>query len=468
MRPTENPLRHSSMKRLRIQSKDSKANPSVRAFRVPSGVSLVYADRRTYVRFFLAFLLFILSGVAFLDRTNLSIAGLQISTEYGLGNQRLGWIFSAFLIGYAGFQLPAGWLATRYGPRRVLALGVLWWGVTTGLTALMPTGISHAVMLLIAIRLALGAGEAVIYPAANQFVARWVPLQERGLINGLIFAGVGAGSGLTPPLLTWLITEQGWRAAFWFSAILGIVAGAVWWYSARDTPEEHPDVSISELNTIRDGLASDLMQGQVPAVAAISWGAILRRRDLPALMAGYFAFGYIAWIFFSWFFLYMAQVRGFDLKASARYSMLPFLSMTVCCLAGGALSDRLSKSYGLRVGRSVLASVALLLTAIFLVLGSQVHSPQLAGLILAGGAGALYLSQSSFWSVSVDIAGRSSGIFSSIVNMGGQIGGAVTASLTPWIAQRFGWTTSFAIAAALAVLGALCWLTVHPERPLDA
>jgi MFS transporter, ACS family, glucarate transporter len=465
------------MERLRINSKYSKANPTVRAFRVPSGVSLVYADRRSHVRFFLAFWLFVLSGVAFLDRTNLSIAGLQISTEYGLGNQRLGWIFSAFLIGYAVFQLPAGWLATRYGPRRVLTLGVLWWGITTGLTALMPAGISHAVMMLVAIRLALGAGEAVIYPAANQFVARWVPIQERGLINGLIFAGVGAGSGLTPPLLTWLITEQGWRAAFWFSAIIGVVAGAIWWYSARDTPEEHPDVSISELETIRSSLTveqdrirneeADKRDGEGSATV-ISWGAIFRRRDLPALMAGYFAFGYIAWIFFSWFFLYMAQVRGFDLKASARYSMLPFLSMTVCCLVGGALSDRLSKSFGLRVGRSVLASVALLFTAVFLILGSQVHSPQLAGFILAGGAGALYLSQSSFWSVSVDIAGRSSGIFSSIVNMGGQIGGAVTASLTPWIAQRFGWTTSFAIAAALAIVGALCWLTVHPERPLDA
>jgi len=108
------------------------------------------------------------------------------------------------------------------------------------------------------------------------------------------------------------------------------------------------------------------------------------------------------------------------------------------------------------------------MTAAFLVVGSQIHSPQMAAIILAGGAGALYLSQSSFWSVSVDIAGRSSGVFSSMVNMGGQIGGAVTASLTPWIAQRFGWTTSFAIAAALAVVGAICWLTVHPERPLES
>ena len=429
-------------------------------------------ERPTRIRYFLAFWLFVLSGVAFLDRTNISIAGLEISREYGLGNQRLGWIFSAFLIGYAGFQLPAGWLAARFGPRKVLTLGVLWWGIATALTALLPTGISHAVLLLIAIRFVLGAGEAVIYPGANQFVARWVPLEERGVINGLIFAGVGAGSGLTPPLLTWFITNQGWRAAFWFSAIVGVIAGAVWWYAARDTPEEHPAVSPAELRQIRDGLtyASNptAAQSADPPPSGIRWSAIFHRRDLPALMTGYFSFGYIAWIFFSWFFLYMAQVRGFDLKSSAMYTMLPFLSMTICCLVGGALSDRLTRRFGLRVGRCGLAAVALAVTAIFLVLGSQVHSPQLAGVILAGGAGALYLSQSSFWSVSVDIAGRSSGVFSSMVNMGGQIGGAITASLTPWIAQRFGWTTSFATAAALAVVGAICWLIVHPERPLDA
>ena len=435
----------------------------------------MFLERGTRVRFFLAFWLFVLSGVAFLDRTNISIAGLQISNEYGLGDLRLGWVFSAFLVGYAGFQLPAGWLAARFGPRKVLTLGVLWWGIATALTAVLPTGITHAVMLLIAIRFALGAGESVIYPAANQFVARWVPMQERGFINGLIFAGVGAGSGLTPPLLTWIIGNHGWRAAFWFSAVVGLIAGAVWWYASRDTPEEHPAVSASELREIRDGLsygqtASTSATDESPRGApssAISWSAIFHRRDLLALITGYFSFGYIAWIFFSWFFLYMAQVRGFDLKASARYAMLPFLSMTFCCLVGGVLSDQLTRAFGLRIGRCALASAALVLCAVFLIFGSQVRSPQLAGVILAGGAGALYLSQSSFWSVSVDIAGRSSAVFSSMVNMGGQIGGAVTASLTPWIARQFGWTTSFGVAAALSILGAICWLTVHPERPLE-
>jgi MFS transporter, ACS family, glucarate transporter len=426
----------------------------------------VFAEGHSRKRFLLAFWLFVLSAISFLDRTNISIASLQISSEYGLGNQRLGWIFSAFLIGYAGFQVPAGWLASRFGPRLVITLGVVWWGVATALTTVIPVGISQAVLLLIGVRFTLGAGEAVIYPSANQLVARWVPEQERGLINGLIFAGVGAGSGLTPPLLTWFILHYGWRSAFWFSAVIGVIAGAVWWWLARDTPEEDSHVSASELRIIRAGLVEDAAASSAPVV--ISWRAILSRRDLAAMSFSYFAYGYTAWIFFSWFFVYLAQVRGLNLKASALFTMLPFLSMTIGSLGGGVLSDRLTRLYGLWVGRCGVASVAFFFTAVFLVLGSRAQSPQVAGVILAGGAGALYVSQSSFWSVSADIAGRSSGVFSSIVNMVGQIGGAVTASLTPWVAQRFGWTTSFAIAAALAVAGGVLWMTVHPERPLNA
>lgn len=422
---------------------------------------------RIRVRYFLGFWLFILSGVAFLDRTNISIAGLDISRDYGLNNQSLGWVFSAFLIGYAGFQLPAGILAVRFGPRWVLTVGVLWWGVATALITALPTGPAHTIGLLIAVRFLLGAGEAVIYPAANQFVASWIPQNERGVMNGLIFAGVGAGSGLTPPLLTWIILGEGWRAAFWFSAFVGCAAGMVWWVFARDNPEEHPGVSRAELKEIRSGLTFDSRDGRRTGGSGISLRALFARGDLAALMAGYFSFGYIAWVFFSWFFLYMAQVRGVNLRLSARYAMLPFLCMTVFCLVGGSLSDRLTKRFGLRFGRCYLAAASLLVTAVFLIVGSQVSSPQWAGIILAGGAGALYMSQSSFWSVSVDIAGRSSSVFSSLVNMAGQVGGALTATMTPWIAQKFGWTTSFGVAAVMAIVGSLCWLVVHPERALE-
>jgi len=190
------------------------------------------------VRWALVLWLFVLSAIAFMDRTNVSIAGVAIGREYQLDKIRLGWIFSAFLIGYAAFQVPGGWLASRIGPRRVLALAVLWWGLFTALTASVPLGASNALLLFILIRLGLGAGESVIYPAANQFVSRWIPVAERGRAHGWIFAGVGAGSGLTPPLLTLINSSYGWRTSFVFCAVVGVLAGAVWYAAARDRPQQ--------------------------------------------------------------------------------------------------------------------------------------------------------------------------------------------------------------------------------------
>jgi len=164
------------------------------------------------VRKLLVFWLFLLSAIAFMDRTNISIAGPAIQAELGIDNLRLGWVFSAFLMGYAAFQVIGGWMACRFGPRRVLAAGVLWWGVFSALTTIASPRLAHALVVLILIRFSLGAGEAVVYPASNQFVAQWIPVAERGSANGWIFAGVGAGAGLSIPALTWIIGRDGWRA----------------------------------------------------------------------------------------------------------------------------------------------------------------------------------------------------------------------------------------------------------------
>jgi ACS family glucarate transporter-like MFS transporter len=417
------------------------------------------------VRWYLISWLFVLSAVAFLDRVNISIAGSSLAAAYHLSNVQLGWVFSAFLAGYALFQTPGGRLADRLGPRRVLAGGVIWWGVFTALTAVVPSGIRGALFLFVAIRFLLGAGEAVIYPASNQFVARWIPSQERGIANGWIFAGVGAGAGLSPPLITFVMLHYGWRSSFWVCAVIGLFAGLVWFIAARDTPAEHSRVSTSELAYIRSGLSSDTTQGRERKL--IPWGTVFKSREVLAITISYFSFGYVAWIFFSWFYIYLANVRGLNLKASAFYAMLPFLAMAACCPLGGTISDRLTRSHGPRIGRCYLAAVVIALAAVFLVLGAEVQSARLASVVLAGGAGALYLAQSSFWSVTADIAGSSSGSVSGFMNMGAQIGGAVTASLTPAIASRFGWTASFLVAAALCLTGAAAWMFVDPSRTLE-
>jgi ACS family glucarate transporter-like MFS transporter len=404
-----------------------------------------------------------------LDRVNISIAGGSIVDAYHLTDVQLGKVFSALVAGYALFQTIGGRLADRFGPRRVLTAGVIWWGIFTALTALVPADIGGALLLFVAVRFLLGAGEAVIYPAANQFIARWIPVRERGIANGWIFAGVGAGAGLTPPFITYFMIHYGWRSSFWVCAIIGLVAGAVWFFAARDTPSEHPGVSAEELAVIQTGL--NVTDGAVRstsefAEALVPWKRVVRSREVWAVTISYFCYGYVAWIFFSWFYRYLAKVRGLDLKASAFYSMLPFLAMLVFCLLGGTVNDRLTKWRGPRLGRCGLAAFGMGAAGIFIALGSQVESVRLASVVLAGGAGALYLSQSSFWSLTADIAGASAGSVSGFMNMGGQLGGALTGSLTPWIAAQYGWTASFLVAAGLCLLGALSWLAVDPLKTL--
>jgi MFS transporter, ACS family, glucarate transporter len=422
----------------------------------------------TRVRWFLVFWLFILSAVSYLDRVNISIAGGSIVDAYHLTDIQLGKVFSALVAGYALFQTVGGYLADRFGPRRILTAGVIWWGIFTALTALVPASINGALLLFVLVRFFLGAGEAVIYPAANQFIARWIPVRERGIANGWIFAGVGAGAGLSPPLITYLMTHFGWRSSFWVCAIIGFAAGAVWFLAARDNPSEHPRVSRAELDEIQSGLTViDKPIGPRDAPPPrVPWKRVVRSREVWAVTVSYFCYGYVAWIFFSWFFRYLVKVRGLDLKASSFYSMLPFLAMLVCCLAGGTVNDRLTKRRGPRIGRCGVAVVGMALAGIVIAFGSLVEGVRLASVVLAGGAGALYFAQSSFWSVTADIAGGSAGSVSGFMNMGGQLGGALTGSLTPWIAAQYGWTASFLVAAGLAVLGAICWLAVDPQKTL--
>ncbi len=416
------------------------------------------------MRYLLVSWLFVLSSVAYLDRTNISIAGIQIGHEYAIDNTQLGWIFSAFLIGYAVFQVPAGLLAHRFGSRRLLTFAVVWWGIFTVLTTLVPPSISHPVFFLILVRFALGAGEATMYPAASQFVERWFPIPERGKANGIIFGGVGIGSGFTPPIVTAIILHFGWRASFWVSAVCGVVAGVVWYVAARDTPEGHSRISEEELSLIQKGRG---LEHAIPAVErSIPWSRIFSSKEIIALTFSYLAYGYVAWVFFGWFYIYLAQARGLNLKTSAVYSILPFVGMTIGAMGGGIASDWLVQRFSLRIGRCFLPFFAMAITSMLLIAGSRAEQARTAGIVLALGAGILYIAQSCFWAITADFAGEYAGLVSGIMNMGAQVGGAIATSLTPFLATRMGWQTAFFTAAGLAIFGALLWLLVDPTQSL--
>jgi ACS family glucarate transporter-like MFS transporter len=412
------------------------------------------------LRWLLVFWMFLISSVAYLDRVNISIAGPAIAREFHIDNVQLGWVLSAFLVGYALFQTPGGALADRAGPRRIIALGVVWWAVFTSLITVLSPGTANLLILLLLTRFCLGVGEAVVYPSCNAMVAAWIPSRERGKANGAIFAGVGLGGAFTSPFISYVTVNFGWRSCFLISAVLGLVVGGIWYLIARDKPEQHPKIGQGELELIKAGLPG----GKTAKGPSLPWSYILTEPNILAVTFSYFAYGYAAYIFISWFFIYLNTVRKMNVKQSAAYTVLPFLAMAVGSIVGGWISDALMKRYGKRVGRCYVAAGAIALAAVFITFGSQLESASAASFVLAGGAGALYLSQSAFWTISADFGKQSAGSVSGFMNMVNQFGGALTASLTPWIAKNYGWTASFLVAAGLCLAGAAAWLFVHPER----
>ena len=428
-------------------------------------------NRRSRVRWLLLSWIFVMSAITFLDRVNISISGVAVADEYHFSDVQLGVVLSAFLWGYAIFQVPGGRLADRFGARRVLTGGALWWGVFTALTASIPVATSNTALmsrpngvltaafaLFLGVRFMLGAGEAVMFPSSNRFVANWIPTGERGIANGIIFAGVSAGACVTPPLIAAIMVRYGWRMSFWVCAVIGCAAGLVWFLLARDTPEDHAGVTESELALIRSGRIAP----EANSARSLSWSTVLRSKELLASALSYFCYGYAAWIFFSWFFIYLVKVRGVNLRLSSFYTTLPFLAMALGSPLGGAVNDAVTRRSGKRAGRCGMAVFGMGLAAVLIAEGSSVRSAALASVVLAGGVGALYLAQSSFWALTADIAGSSAGTVSGLMNMAGQMGGAVTALLTPVIARRFGWAASFLTAAALCAVGAAAWLLVDP------
>ncbi|WP_439532168.1 MFS transporter [Polymorphobacter sp.] len=417
-----------------------------------------------HTRWVMIALTFMVAAVAYLDRSNIAIAAPLLKEELGLSNVQLGVVFSAFSFGYAATQPIAGRLADRFGAYRIIAAGVIIWSVLTAVTASIPAGFGLAFMTLLVVRFALGVGEAVIFPASNRMVANWMPSSERGLANGLIFAGVGVGAGVAPPLITTIMLTHDWRAAFWATAAIGLVALLLWLLMARETPARHPWASNAERAYIEAGMP----ERRAGEPARASWGAITGNRTVQLLIFSYFCFGYAAYIFFTWFFTYLSTVRGLDLKSSGIYGTLPFIAMAVASPVGGWIADRLTVRHGGRVGRSGVAGVGMVLAALFIAAATQVEDVRVVAAVLALGSGSLYLAQSAFWTLSADIGRSSAGAVSGVMNMGSQIGGAAVALLTPVLAESLGWSVSFLFTAGVCLAGGLAWAFIDPDATLKA
>lgn len=427
-------------------------------------------EHPTRTRWFIVALIFCMGVLMFIDRVNISIAAKYIMPEYGLTDIQMGWIFSAFVLGYALVQVPGGWLGDRFGPRIVLAGAIFWWSAFTAVTALAGDLFLVSLVGIVGsfaiVRVLIGIGEAAGPPNYNRLVANWVAPGERGLAMGIAAGGSAFGAALTPPLIVWIMVNFGWREAFYLAGAAGIVLAVLIYWLTTDHPASHRWVNREELRQINQGRESTAESSHIPG--PIPWRVLLfSRTDLWFLTAAYFTLGYILYIYFSWFYLYLVNVRGFSMLSGGWYSTAPFLASAITSPIGGWLSDALSRRYGKRVGRCGLGVGSLLITSCLIWAGASATDPYLAIILLALGSASLFLSAGAFWATTMDLASTYAGTVSGFMNMGGNLGGALSPILTPYIAQQYGWETALFVAAALAIVGAGFWLGVHPERAIE-
>jgi len=322
----------------------------------------------TNVRYRVLWMAFLLAIVTFLDRVCISIAAPYMMADLGLTMVQMGLVFSAFTLAYSLFEVPSGWLGDVIGPRRVLTRIVLWWSAFT-----MLTGAAQGFRSLVLIRFLFGAGEAGAFPNIARSFSRWFPARERGRANGVMFLGSRLGGMLSAPIALQLVSVWGWRASFVVFGLLGLVWAAAWYAWYRDRPEDHPGVGAEELAWIRQD--SNLRPRQEPpsppagtevASTHTPWAALLRSRNLYAICAMYFAFGYGLYFYFTWLPTYLIKELGFSLFSGGLFAALPFLLAGIADIVGGWLTDSLTRRSGLRVGRCHLGFGAFLTCAAFL------------------------------------------------------------------------------------------------------
>lgn len=396
----------------------------------------------------------------------MSVAAQKIQVDGGLTNIQIGSILSAFILGYAVLQFPVGLLVDKLGPYRVLLFSILGWSGFTLLTGaagwLAPSKLPAG---LIVTRLAAGAAQAGVLTCVIKCVGRWMPPGERATGNGLSMMGLGLGGALSPPLIVGLTSAYDWPFAFLFLGGAGLAIGAVWLWYGRDTPQQHRSVNLAELKYI--GGASFERPGARRSAAA-PWRLLFSSRSVWALALSYGVAGYTSYVFFTWFFLYLVNVRNMSVAQGGIWGGLPYVAVTIGTLTGGRVCDFLTTRLGRRQGCLSVVLVGEGLAALLISFGGRVEDAHAAVVLISLATGLHLFGQSASWAAAVDLAPAHAGMLFGAMNTLAQIAGTTAPIATPAIAARFGWVAALDFAAAMVVLAAALWMLVDPSRPVIA
>ncbi len=418
----------------------------------------------TAVRWRVCALMTLVSFVAYLLRSNMSVAGVPMAAELGFSHVQLGVVLGAFAWGYAAFQFPGGFLGDRIGARRAITILLLLWAALNLLVALIPrttAGAATTVLtLLFALRFLMGAAQAPLFPIIGAgTTGRWFPVSGWALPNALQNFGATFGAAATGPLISWLMAAFGWRSSFLLTAPSALLCAWLWWWYVRDRPAEHPGVNRAERDLIESGRDGE---GLAPPGA---WRAVLRNRGVLLLTVNYFCINYLFYFFFNWLFVYLIESRGLKLLEGGWYAAVPWMAGAVGAVLGGWLCDRLWKRLGSRRTCSRLGAAGVALSGALLYAAAQAPHPLAAVLLLSLCLGAEQFTDAIYWAAGIALAGRDASAACGLMNTGGNLAGGAAALLVPVLVDRMGWPAALASGSLFAFVSAGLWLITVVERP---
>jgi MFS transporter, ACS family, glucarate transporter len=399
------------------------------------------------IRYTVVLLAISLAVLSYVQRVAISVAAGPISHDLHLPKEQMGFIFGAFGLAYALFEIPMGLLGDRLGVRRVLTQIVLAWSVCTALT-----GAAWNVASMCVIRFLFGAGEAGCFPNLTRMLSAWLPARERVTAQALMWASARWGGAITPPLALLCINLFGWRWAFVQFAALGVVWCAVFLIWFRDEPAQHRSVNSLERELLEGArILTTHHAGQR------HWTFVLLTRRVAILGLQYFCFSYVWYFYITWLPTYLREGRGQTPASAAAFSVLPLLFGGFGSLVSGLAPRRLP--------RRIIAFCGFFSAAILLVAVTHIASviPAMVAMGLASFAADLTMPIS--WDACVEIGGPYTATVAAAMNMMGNLAGFVAPVTGGIILQRAGgnWNILIDIMAVAAVVAAACWLYLDPD-----
>lgn len=401
---------------------------------------------------FVMVLLCLMYFITYVDRVNVSTAAGQFSTELGLSNTQLGFIFSAFAYPYMIFQFIGGWVSDRFGAKRTLIVCAFIWAGATVLT-----GLAGGFLSLVAARMLLGLGEGATFPASTSAMAAWVPKAKRGFAQGITHSAARLGNAMAPMLVMALMTAYDWRFSFYLLGALSFGWVVLWYVAYTEKPADHPRITADEL--------AALPPPKVRRKDPPGTYARLFKRMLP-VSSVYFCYNWILWLMLSWIPMYFMHNYSLNIKDAVLFTSGVFFAGVVGDLLGGWLSDKiLHRTGSLKLARTWLVATCMGLTGLSLVPVLLFQQPMYALVFLGLALFFNEMTVGPMWAVPMDIAHDRAGTASGIMNGTAATATIISPLLAGYLIDRTGdWSLPFLVSIGVLACGMLLTFTMKPQN----